>query len=121
MADCGGRAIDTFVERRRSPRAPLVVRVDYSSVDVFFSEFSRDINEGGLFIATDRGAELDAPVQLQFSLPGSEEPLKVAARVTRVSNGESGEPRGLGVEFAALDPETRERINRLVLELRARG
>src|SRR5690606_32758886 len=36
-------AIETAVERRRSPRSPLVVRVSYSTVDALFTEFTRNI------------------------------------------------------------------------------
>ena len=113
--------IETLVERRRAPRAPIVVRVEYATVDALFSDFTRDINEGGLFIETDDPAALDADVTLQFSLPGSDEPIKVAGRVTRVSRGGAGEPAGIGVEFGSLDPEARARINDLVLALRTRS
>ena len=41
-------------DRRRSARAELTVRIDYSTVDEIFSEFTRDINEGGLFIETEK-------------------------------------------------------------------
>ena len=39
-------------ERRRFDRTALVVRVEYSTVDDLFSEFTHDINEGGVFIET---------------------------------------------------------------------
>lgn len=113
--------IETFLERRRSARAPLVVRVEYSTVDALFTEFSRNINEGGMFIATDQAPALDSSVTMQFSLPGSAEPIKVAGRVTRVSEGGDGTPRGVGVEFEALDPEARARINSVVQALRTRS
>ena len=112
-------AIEILQERRRSARAPLVVRVDYSSVDALFSEFTRNINEGGMFIATDRPPPLESTVTLQFTLPHGDEPIKIGGRVTRVSEGGDGEPRGIGVEFDALDPEARSRINALVKALRA--
>jgi hypothetical protein len=41
-------------ERRRSNRAEMVVHIDYATVDELFSEFTRDINEGGLFIETEK-------------------------------------------------------------------
>ena len=42
----------TVVERRRSIRA-LIVRIEYATVDALFSDFTRNINEGGVFIETD--------------------------------------------------------------------
>ena len=44
----------TANDRRRSDREAFVVRVTYSTIDELFSEFTRDINQGGLFIETDR-------------------------------------------------------------------
>jgi hypothetical protein len=38
-----------------------------------------------------------------------------------VSDGEDGEPRGVGVEFDTLDPEARERVNSVVQALRAQA
>jgi type IV pilus assembly protein PilZ len=113
--------IETFLERRRAARAPLVVRVEYATVDALFSEFTRNINEGGMFIATDQPPDLDSSVTMQFTLPGGDEPIKVGGRVTRVSDGEDGEPRGVGVEFDTLDPEARERVNSVVQALRAQA
>jgi type IV pilus assembly protein PilZ len=107
--------VQTFVERRRSPRAPVTVRVEYASVDALFAEFSRDINEGGMFIETESPLAIDERVQLWFRLPGSEEPIKVSGRVAWVDETIPG----MGIEFAALDEEARARINRLVRELRA--
>jgi Tfp pilus assembly protein PilZ len=73
------------------------------------------------FIATDDPPDLDSSVTMQFSLPGDPGPIKVGGRVTRVSEGQDGEPRGIGVEFDTLDPEARDRVNGLVQALRARS
>lgn len=113
--------IETFLERRRTARAPLVVRVEYATVDALFSEFTHNINEGGMFIATDQPPDLDTTVTMQFTLPGGDEPIKVGGRVTRVSEGGDDEPRGIGVEFDTLDPDARERVNSVVLALRTRS
>jgi uncharacterized protein (TIGR02266 family) len=110
--------VTTVVERRRSPRAPVVVRVEYATIDALFSEFTSNINEGGLFIETDTPADLDSAVHLFFKLPGDDEPLKVAGRVVRV-DGDGGEgPPGMGIEFEHLEARDRERINGIVQQLR---
>lgn len=57
------------VERRRSSRIELVVRVDYKTVDELFSEFARNINEGGLYVETDTPPQLGSSVALQFQIP----------------------------------------------------
>ena len=104
--------IQTFVERRQSARTPVTVRIEYETVDSLFSEFTRNINEGGVFIETRKPLGLEENVQLQFQLPGDEEPVKLSGRVVRV------ESSGMGIEFGELDSIARERINQLVVQLR---
>src|SRR5215475_1609981 len=83
------------VERRRWERTELVVRVDYKTVDELFSEFARNINEGGLFVETDTPPEPGSAVALQFRIPGSAEPIAVMGRVVRTSVGDRDEPPGM--------------------------
>ena len=105
-------------ERRRYERADLLVRVDYKTVDELFSEFARNINEGGLFVETDAPPEVGSSVALQFQIPGSEEPIQVMGRVVRVTRGDGDEAPGMGIEFENLDNQSRDLINELVRQLR---
>ena len=107
------------LDRRRAERADLVVRVDYQTVDEFFSEFARNINEGGLFVESESPQPLGTRVDLQFKLPGSEEPVQVTGSVVRTSAGSADEPSGMGIAFGDLDTETRQRINEMVRRLRS--
>jgi type IV pilus assembly protein PilZ len=109
------------IERRGSERADLVVRVDYLNVDDLFSEFARNINEGGIFVETETPPKRGARVDLQFRLPGSDQPVRALGTVVRVTEGDSDDPPGMGIEFDDLDADTRERINELVRRLRASG
>ncbi len=108
-------------ERRRSERADLVVRIEYSTVDDLFSEFTRDINEGGVFIETEDPQEIGTAVDLQFHLPGSTDPVKAAGLVVRIGDGSDGGPIGMGIEFESLPIAARERINDLIRSMRTRG
>ena len=110
--------VQTIVERRVSPRAPVTVRVDYSTVDAMFSEFTRNINEGGLFIESESLLPLDEQVQLQFQLPGVDDPFKVSGRVAWVREAGIDGPQGMGVEFENLDADARLRIDEIVQALR---
>ncbi|MEM9175644.1 MAG: TIGR02266 family protein [Myxococcota bacterium] len=106
-------------DRRRSERAPITVRIDYATVDELFSEFTRDINEGGLFIETDQPPDPGTEVTMQFRLPGSGEALKTVGRVVRVTPAVLGRPGGMGIEFDELTPDDRRRIDQIVRNLRA--
>ena len=105
-------------DRRRSERIELVVRVDYKTVDELFSEFARNINEGGMFVETEAPPEPGSPVELEFRIPGSDEPIQVMGRVVRATVGSLDEPPGMGIEFENLDAQSRELINELVRNLR---
>ena len=111
----------TDENRRRTSRAGVTVRIDYATVDEMFSEFTRDINEGGLFIETDKPHAPGTEVSMQFHLPGSNEILRTLGRVVRVSSGNLGSPAGMGIEFDELTPDDRRKIDRIVRALRREG
>jgi uncharacterized protein (TIGR02266 family) len=106
-------------DRRRSGRAAITVRIDYSTVDEMFAEFTRDINEGGLFIETEKPHQAGTEVSMQFHLPGSDEILQTVGRVVRVSNGAPGMTPGMGIEFDELTAEDRRKIDQIVRALRS--
>jgi uncharacterized protein (TIGR02266 family) len=108
------------VDRRRTSRAAVTVRIDYSTVDEMFSEFTRDINEGGLFIETEKPHEPGTEVAMQFHLPGTDEVVQTRGRVVRVSPGAPGTAPGMGIEFDELTPADRRRIDQIVRALRSR-
>jgi len=114
------RVAETEEERRRFERADLVVRIEYTSIDDLFSEFTHDINEGGLFIETEQPCAIGSTVQLQFHLPGSDAPVKTRGIVVRHDDGADGRAPGMAVEFDELDPAERERINTVVRSMRTR-
>ena len=107
-------------DRRRSERTPFVVRVDYGTVDAFFSEFTSDVNEGGLFIETESPQPPGTAVVLKFRVPGSEQPIKVRGRVVWTSRQRPTDIPGMGIEFENLDARARARINDIVRSLRSK-
>jgi uncharacterized protein (TIGR02266 family) len=108
-------------DRRDTNRATVTVRIDYATVDEMFSEFTRDINEGGLFIETEKPHQAGTEVSMQFHLPGSQEVLHTLGRVVRVSTGDVGMPAGMGIEFDELTSDDRLKIDRIVRALRPDG
>ncbi len=107
------------MDRRRHDRAPIKIPVDYSAVDAFFTEFATNMNEGGMFVETASPAGIGSFVQLQFRLPGLDEPVHVDGRVAWVSDGKTDGPAGMGIEFQNLSRQARETINALVRRLRS--
>jgi len=120
QATAGDLALESEAERRRSERAELIVRVDYATVDELFSEFTRDINEGGLFIETEKQRPLGTEVCLHFNLPGSARAIRTSGTVVRLSDGSDGDAPGMGIEFDDLPPDARGHIDQIIRSLRSR-
>ncbi len=97
------------------------MRVEYSTIDEIFSEFTRDINEGGLFIETEKPRPPGTEVSLHFNLPGSDRTVQTNGVVVRVSDGSDGSTPGMGIEFEELPPEARQHIDQVIRALRSRG
>jgi uncharacterized protein (TIGR02266 family) len=118
MADRSTTETRAAVERRRSERAPVTVRIEYSTVDALFSDFTRNINEGGIFVETEEAIPLEEKVELKLRLPGSPEVVHARGRVVRIEPGSETSPAGIAIEFDQLDGDARDVINRVVRRLR---
>jgi uncharacterized protein (TIGR02266 family) len=119
MAERSRSETHAAVERRRTDRAQVVVRIEYSTVDALFSDFTRNINEGGIFVETEELIPLDEKVDLKLRLPVSNELVHVQGRVVRVEQATATSAAGIAVEFGQLDTGARERINAAVRRLRS--
>jgi type IV pilus assembly protein PilZ len=107
------------VERRREPRAPVNIRIDYQTVDAFFSEFASNINQGGLYIKTAKPLPPGTPLKIQFLLPNKGRPIQVRGEVVWVNEKTTkGINPGMGIRFEDLDAEAKAEINDLVRALR---
>jgi type IV pilus assembly protein PilZ len=112
------------IERRSSPRADFVVRVNYQTVDSLFSEFARNINDGGIFVETEAPQPIGTSIELEFKLPGEEEPIEVVGNVVRSIDTDQVGPddvAGMGIEFENLDSNVRDQINVIIQKLRVSG
>jgi uncharacterized protein (TIGR02266 family) len=118
-SDDAGVEAASAEDRRHAERAQITVRIDYATVDEMFSEFTRDINEGGLFIETEKPHQPGTEVSMQFHLPGSADALQTIGRVVRVSSGVVGSPAGMGIEFDELTSDDRVKIDQIVRALRS--
>lgn len=115
--DSDGRAV--AIEQRRSPRTPFNIRVRYSTVDALFADFTRNINEGGLFIETEKPKSIGTEVTMRFNLPGHPDGIETIGRVVRITSGDEFSPPGMGIEFDDLTDDDRARINALIRSLRS--
>ena len=99
-------------EQRASQRTSVAVDIHLASDSQFFSGLSGDISEGGLFLSTYRTLPIGSSVDLEFSLPGSESPLRARGEVRWLREHAPDQPRGVGIAFDELADDDRERIHR---------
>jgi uncharacterized protein (TIGR02266 family) len=96
-------------DRRRTPREPLTLKVEYGDAAELVADYTENISAGGTFVFTDRILAVGTEVRLVLSFPGLIRPLPLTGEVKWVRE-EPAEERGVGVAFAA---EAAESITRL--------
>jgi uncharacterized protein (TIGR02266 family) len=94
----------------------MQAQIDLASDSNFFTGFSTNVSEGGLFIATVTPVAQGTPVELTFSLPGGG---KISAQGvvawTREINDRTPEIfPGVGVQFTGLAPDAAQAIKQFV-------
>ncbi|AEI63597.1 hypothetical protein LILAB_08430 [Corallococcus macrosporus] len=103
-------------DARRNGRVRMHTSIDMRSDSNFFTGFSLDISEGGVFIATVDAVPRGTQVELDFTLPGGR-PMKVTGVVRWVREANSRTPElmpGVGVQFTGLPPEVASAISSFV-------
>lgn len=100
--------------RREHTRVVLKTSVHLASESNFYTGFSDNISEGGIFIATYNHAPLGTKLSLEFSLPDDGPAIRVEGEVRwlREFNPDSDAPPGMGFRFLELDDESRSRVER---------
>jgi uncharacterized protein (TIGR02266 family) len=102
--------------KRVAARVAMQTQVDLSSDSNFFTGFSTNISEGGLFVATVNVLPPGTPVDVTFSLPaGTRLTVKGEVRWTREVNDRTPEVfPGVGVRFTEVDPAVVSQIKTFV-------
>ena len=106
------QAAHAYADQRRFERLDLEVEVDMVSDHNFFTGFSCNVSEGGLFVATHRVREVGSRIEITFTLPGDDRPIVARTEVkwVRVHNEQSNVPPGMGLMFIDIAPESIARI-----------
>jgi len=102
--------------RRRHLRASVELAVEYRTAGGFLVSYSTDLSYGGVFLETPSPLEQGTQLTLRMHVPGLGAPLETVATVAwiRAKATPEGLPPGMGLEFAALEGEFGEAIDRLV-------
>jgi len=106
-------------DRRRAPRGPIRLRVDYERMNSFFADYTKNISKGGTFIKTARPLPIGTRFLFALSVPALSEPVQITGEVqwiraaTPAATGTDDEP-GMGIRFVFTTDEERVRFERLV-------
>jgi type IV pilus assembly protein PilZ len=99
-------------DRRHSQRASVEVDLGVYSESNFFTGLTRDISDGGLFVATHVPLPVGTEVTVKFTLPGCAE-VTAKGVVAWLRDPQAGTP-GMGVRFSELRPEDEALIHRFI-------
>jgi uncharacterized protein (TIGR02266 family) len=108
---------------QRAPRVSLNIELQYElnvnrkSTHNFYTGFTNNISEGGLFIATEELIEIGSRLTFQFCLPSMDDPRPVEGIVRWVrerSHMNLDLESGMGVQFINLDPSLQQQINQFI-------
>jgi uncharacterized protein (TIGR02266 family) len=95
----------------RGPRYRVAIQVNYATRDLFLANRITNISQGGVFIET--VLPLDAEVDLNFSLPGSNVTIGAKGRVVWTYDMRKGSCRlveGSGIRFVGMPAEERHQL-----------
>ncbi len=117
-AEKGGSDADL----RKSPRAPMLLKVEYGSTTEFINDYTENISGGGVFIATTAEFDLGHEIDFAISFPGLLDPIPCKGVVRwRRAQDTPEEPAGIGVQFLVEQSPGKTALVSLIERLREQG
>ncbi len=101
---------------REKRRLPIKLHVTYGAVEGPANTVTKDINEEGVFLFTDKPLPETSQVHMLVSVPGQEQPLSLVGKVSHTILKHDEEPPGMGIVFD-LDEASRDLLQSIVKEL----
>jgi Tfp pilus assembly protein PilZ len=101
---------------RHKHRLPLKLQVTYGAIEGPAKTFTKDINDEGVFLFTDKPLPESSQVHMLISVPGKPQPLSLVGKVSHTILAQDDEPPGMGIVFD-LDDAAREHLQQVIKEL----
>jgi uncharacterized protein (TIGR02266 family) len=99
-------------ERRNALRVPVQMWVEESHDTARYFQHCSNLSEGGIFIEKTIPHPVGTRVDIEFTLPGELEPIRVQAEIVSALEGE--EKLGMGMKFVDLANDAADRIRRFI-------
>jgi hypothetical protein len=96
-------------EKRKYPRFPIRLRVQYGDSDRTMLVSSKDVSQGGVYLSTAKPAEPGTAVSLMIELPDDWGTVWATGNVIHFLAG-----RGMGISFEQFGPGSDERLKRFL-------
>jgi Tfp pilus assembly protein PilZ len=101
---------------RERRRLPVRLQVTYGAVEGPATTTTKDINEEGVFLFTDKPLPETSQVHMLVQVPGKPQPLSLVGKVSHTILAQDEEPPGMGIVFD-LDDAAREQLAQVIREL----
>jgi Tfp pilus assembly protein PilZ len=101
---------------REKRRLPVRLQVTYGAVEGPATTTTKDINEEGVFLFTDKPLPETSQVHMLVQVPGKPQPLSLVGKVSHTILAQDDEPPGMGIVFD-LDEAAREQLSQVIREL----
>jgi hypothetical protein len=101
---------------REKRRLPVRLQVTYGAVEGPANTFTKDINEEGVFLFTDKPLPETSQVHMLVAVPGQAQPLSLVGKVSHTILAQDEEPPGMGIVFD-LDDTQRAQLIEVMKEL----
>jgi uncharacterized protein (TIGR02266 family) len=101
---------------REKRRLPIRLQVTYGAVEGPANTFTKDINEEGVFLFTDKPLPETSQVHMLVAVPGRAQPLSLVGTVSHTIVPADEEPPGMGIVFS-LDEAQRTMLVDVLKEL----
>ena len=101
---------------RRKSRLPIKLQVTYGAIEGPAKTWTKDINEEGVFLFTDKPLPETSQIHMLVTVPGKQQPLSLMGKVSHTILASDEEPPGMGVVFD-LDETQREALVAVIKEL----
>jgi uncharacterized protein (TIGR02266 family) len=106
---------DSSDSRRQSPRAGVVLKLQYRNAGHLLVSYCTNLSRGGLFVPSSEPLPAGTEITLELAIPGQSAPAKIAAEVRWVRHFDAAEgPAGMGLSFEAVDKLLGDRIDGIV-------
>ncbi len=103
---------------REKRRLPIRLSVTYGAIEGPATTTTKDINEEGVFLFTERPLPETSQVHMLVTVPGHAQPLSLVGKVSHTILAQDDEPPGMGIVFE-LDDAQREQLTEVVRDLEA--